>query len=233
MPSTKPGSARGRKTNVQGRLTRKLVLDAAGKLFAQQGYEGAGFREISSESGAGLSSIIYHFGNKKNLYLETIRHLVVENARLDAHFEVFDPLEYGDRQAVSDAIREAIRSFLGACHGPQRTPYVIELYARIMVDGDDEALAVLLEAFAGVQQKLPVVVKRIRPDFPDRQVAFWIQSFWAQLQYTVMGKRLILFDMQMGSDYPEWYLDEAAWHMAWWTSLPLGLPEPSGRPQQL
>ncbi len=222
--STQPAQ---RGTNVQGRATRKAVLDAAGKLFAEKGYAGANLRQIAKVSGAGLSSIMYHFGSKKNLYLETIRHYIVDTARLEEHFEVFRTIDYDDRQAVADALRDAIRSFLGECHGPQRTEYVTGLYKRVIVEGDDQARGMLLQCFAGVQELLPEVVARIRPDASDADVAFWVQLLWSQLQYTVMGKELILYDMGLGEDYPLEYLDEAAWRFARYCCLPLGLPDPT------
>ncbi|NLF32001.1 MAG: TetR/AcrR family transcriptional regulator [Planctomycetes bacterium] len=218
---------KGRRPNVQGEQTRRTVLEVAGQVFAEKGYDGAGFRDIAARSGVGLSSIMYHFGSKQGLYLETIRHCVVDHFELDRHFEVFDALDYGDAQAVADALRTAIRSFLGACHSGPNCDTIMALYARIMVGNNLEALAMLLQCFEGVQRKLPAVARRIRPDWNDTQIAFWVQAFWAQLQYTVMGKKLVLYDMKLGTSYPESFLDRCADYLAWYAALPLGLPAPS------
>ncbi len=219
---------KARRPNVQGEQTRKAVLEVAGQVFAEKGYDGAGFRDIAARSGVGLSSIMYHFGSKHGLYLEAIRHCVTDKFRLDKHFKAFDELDYGNAQTVADALRASIRSFLGACHSEPNSDAMMALYARIMVGNNPEALGMLLECFKGVQQKLPGVVRRIRPDWTDTQVAFWLQAFWAQLQYTVMGKKLILYDMNLGTSYGEDYLDRCANYLAWYAALPLGLPAPSG-----
>ncbi|MFW6146620.1 MAG: TetR/AcrR family transcriptional regulator [Planctomycetota bacterium] len=225
---SRTNAEKGRRPNVQGEQTRKSVLEVAGQVFAEKGYDGAGFRDIAARSGVGLSSIMYHFGSKQGLYIETIRHCVTDKFQLDRHFKVFDGLDYGDAQAVADALRVSIRSFLAACHSEANSDAMMALYARILVGNNPEALGMLLQCFEGVQQKLPAVVQRIRPDWTETQVAFWVQSFWAQLQYTVMGKQLILYDMNLGTAYPEDYLDRCADYLAWYAALPLGLPAPSG-----
>jgi len=213
--------------NVQGQATRAAVLDTAGELFAARGYAATSMRHIAESAGVGPSLIMYHFQSKENLFLETIRHFIVDRARLDRHFTVFDELDYNDPQAVSDAIRDAVRSFIEACHGPTRTPHVTGLYVRVMVEGDRAALAMLLQCFAGVQKKLPQILRSIRPDLTETDIAFWMQLFWSQLQYTVMGEKLILYDMQLGDHMPPAFLDESAWRFAYYCALPLGLPEPT------
>ncbi len=53
--------------------TKQRVLEAAGPIFAEQGYGAATIREICSAAGANLASVNYHFGGKAGLYLETVQ----------------------------------------------------------------------------------------------------------------------------------------------------------------
>lgn len=227
MPGKRPADADPRNTNVRGQATRARVLDAAGSLFSRRGYDGTSLRDISKDSGAGLSSIMYHFGSKKQLFLETIRHFVVDNARLDRHFDPLVTVDTDNPRAVSNALRDTIESFLRAIHGPDRTEHVTGLYIHVIVYGDPDALAILLECFAGVQQLLPTFLKKVAPTMSQQDIDFWLQLFWSQLQYTVMGKKLVLYDMNLGSDYPESFIVEAAWRFARHVCLPLGLPDPT------
>ncbi|MCF7848398.1 MAG: TetR/AcrR family transcriptional regulator [Kiritimatiellales bacterium] len=213
--------------NAQGRLTCKRILNSAGKLFATQGFDGVGIRDISEDSGVGLSTIIYHFKSKENIYLETIRHFVVEDAGLDSHFKPLFTVDTSNPQAVSDALRNCIRSFLDACHGKHHVKHLAGLYCRILSDSHPQALILLMECFANIKLALPEWVARIRPEMTREQIAFWVQLFWAQLQYTVAGKQLILHDMELGEGYSEEYLDISAWFFAYHCALPLGLPEPT------
>ena len=47
--------------------TRVKLLDAAERLFALTGIGGTSLRAITSEAGANLASIHYHFGSKEAL----------------------------------------------------------------------------------------------------------------------------------------------------------------------
>lgn len=48
--------------------TALALLDAGRRIFAREGYEGASVRAITSEAGANLAAITYHFGSKRELY---------------------------------------------------------------------------------------------------------------------------------------------------------------------
>jgi len=182
---------------------------------------------LQQDCGVGLSTIIYHFKSKENIYLQSIRHFVVNSARLDEHFRPLFEVDIANRQAVSDALRDAMRTFLSVCHGENSVEHLTGLYFRILSDGHPEAMMMLLECFIDVQKKLPEWVAGIRPDMTEVQIAFWVQLLWSQLQYTVMGKQLILYDMQLGEEFTDEFLDTAAWFFAYHCALPLGLPEPT------
>ncbi len=53
--------------------TRGIVIDAAGKLFAQRGYDAVSVRDITAAAGVPLGTVNYHFKGKDGLYLETLR----------------------------------------------------------------------------------------------------------------------------------------------------------------
>ena len=54
--------------------TRSAVLDAAGEVFADRGYEQATIRDICRRAGANIAGVSYHFGDKKALYIEVIAY---------------------------------------------------------------------------------------------------------------------------------------------------------------
>ena len=69
--------------------TRLALLDAAERLFSQNGIEGTSVREITRAARANLGAINYHFGTKDRLALEVFaRRIEPVNreriARLDA-----------------------------------------------------------------------------------------------------------------------------------------------------
>lgn len=50
------------------------VMEVAGRLFAEHGYEGVGIRLIATESGVKMPSIFYHFDSKAALYDEVLEY---------------------------------------------------------------------------------------------------------------------------------------------------------------
>ncbi len=56
--------------------TRQRVLEAAGEVFAQKGFDGATVREICSRADANIASVNYYFRDKERLYIEAVKHAV-------------------------------------------------------------------------------------------------------------------------------------------------------------
>ncbi|MFJ2511526.1 TetR/AcrR family transcriptional regulator [Streptomyces griseoviridis] len=56
--------------------TRTQLLDAAERLFAENGYRGTSVRAITDLAGANLAAVGYHFGSKARLLAEVVRRVV-------------------------------------------------------------------------------------------------------------------------------------------------------------
>lgn len=59
---------------VEQDLTKARLIEAAGEEFAEKGFEAARVRSICDRAGANLAAINYHFGDKEQLYIETVLH---------------------------------------------------------------------------------------------------------------------------------------------------------------
>jgi AcrR family transcriptional regulator len=53
--------------------TRQRILDAAEKLFMQNGFEGTSMRMVTSEASVNLAAVNYHFGSKEELMQSVLR----------------------------------------------------------------------------------------------------------------------------------------------------------------
>ena len=53
---------------------RERILLAAGREFAESGYEAATVRDICAAAGVNLAAVNYYFGDKRRLYVASVRH---------------------------------------------------------------------------------------------------------------------------------------------------------------
>ncbi|MEE8398006.1 MAG: CerR family C-terminal domain-containing protein [Desulfobacterales bacterium] len=92
-------------------VAKDRILDAAEELFAQNGYAAVSVRQITAAARCNLAAVNYHFGNKKNLYLEVFRSRLVPNGkRVSQSFE--DNLAARPEPALSDVIHALAQAFL-------------------------------------------------------------------------------------------------------------------------
>jgi AcrR family transcriptional regulator len=79
---SKPRTPRRRKAGGRKRVspasdpTREKLLDVAGWVFADRGYQAATIREICVQAKANVAAINYHFGDKLGLYIEVLQQSV-------------------------------------------------------------------------------------------------------------------------------------------------------------
>jgi AcrR family transcriptional regulator len=84
--------------------TRERLLEAAGPIFAEKGFQAANVRAICREAGVNLGAINYHFRSKEQFYVETIRH---------ALNRVMEAIPWSEMDSPPDAPpEEALRRFL-------------------------------------------------------------------------------------------------------------------------
>jgi AcrR family transcriptional regulator len=50
------------------------ILEAAGEIFAEKGFKATTVREICQAAEANIASINYYFGDKQNLYVESVKY---------------------------------------------------------------------------------------------------------------------------------------------------------------
>jgi AcrR family transcriptional regulator len=105
--------------------TRDAIMEAAGKIFAEEGYPKATVRDICRQAGANIAAINYHFGDKKGLYLAVLKHYQ------ELSFQAYPPnLGIEKTQSPEEKLKAFIRSFLMRIMDDGRPAWFGKLLAR-------------------------------------------------------------------------------------------------------
>lgn len=124
--------------------THKELLEAAGEVFAEVGFNNATVREICRRAGANIAAINYHFGDKETLYLEVLRYA---KDKALAKYPVL--LDVAPDAPAEKRLEAFILSFLRRIFDEGETAWHGKLMSREMID-PTHALD-------------PIVEERIRP----------------------------------------------------------------------
>jgi AcrR family transcriptional regulator len=106
-------------TQKDSQKTRAKLIEAAGRLFAEKGFNGVTVRDIAAQAQTHLSALNYHFRSKEAMY----REVLLEASRSDAISEkdqkillAFDP-----KKALFIVVGESLKGYSGQGANSWRT----------------------------------------------------------------------------------------------------------------
>jgi AcrR family transcriptional regulator len=108
--------------------TRAQLLEAAGQVFAEKGFDGATGKEICEKAGANAAAVVYHFGGMEELYAEVLREA---RNRLVSQ-EMLQTVVMGE-QDPKVKLESFIRLLVGALAGPASRSWVPRVIGREML----------------------------------------------------------------------------------------------------
>ena len=174
MPTTPP--SRGPKPV---KMDPRTLLEAARKVFARDGLEGASLRAIAREAGCDPSLIYYHFDNKEALFeallMERIPPMVADLRRLA------NPL---DPRTTAEKLWLALQCFHAHLH--DSTGFRSMVRGQI-VRGAETIPAVLAKKLIPAQLAMRAIVRRglrrgeVRPGLNPFLVAFFLLRMEAEI----------------------------------------------------
>ena len=124
-------------TDVNG--PRERLLDAAGEVFAERGFDGATIREITRQAGVNVAAVNYYFRDKDELYAATLRHAHTAACSLPYDAEA----TMGAEERLHVFVENLLRRFLD----PLRPRWHGQLMAREMAQPTRIFDQVIAEAF--------------------------------------------------------------------------------------
>lgn len=150
--------------------TRQRLVDAAGAIFAAQGFAAASIREICRQAGANVAAVHYHFGDKAQLYLACL-----EQAQSCQAADAADPAVMQQLPA-RERLRELIHGMLISKLASGRPAWHLELMLREMTHPTEACSEIVDRYIRPMAQVLWQIIAELRPDqAQDRH--FWLTGF--------------------------------------------------------
>ena len=152
--------------------TKDKILDAAERLFGEEGYAATSLRQITGTAGVNLAAIHYHFGTKEDLLDQLISRRVdpVNRARMTMldHFES----EAGGSPVQLEKILEA---FLApAAEMAAQHPGMPKVMGRLHAEGT--LPGVVRRHFEATGMRFVEALRRALPELPEPEF-FWRLHF--------------------------------------------------------
>ena len=164
--------------------TRRRILQAAGPIFAEQGFHVATIKQITDAAKANVAAVNYHFGSKRKLYLEVLR-LALPDIR-----GVFSHTIPGS--SPKEELRLFISNVFSSLLGEDVPRWHSEVAVREILSPSDALPRLVDEYFAPFTRDLENVVRKFCAYEPEaEQVRLVAQSIMALCVYWVIYQRFL------------------------------------------
>jgi AcrR family transcriptional regulator len=201
--------------------TQQRLLQAAGEVFAEKGYQAATVREICARADVhNLAAVNYYFRDKETLYAEVLR--VAANCRL--HEEPEPAWPAGTRPEVK--LRWFIGQLVEKVVLPQASQptWHLQLMWRELTQPSPVGQQLVREFIRPVYERLWAILREVLPpDVQEQKLHLVAFSIAGQCMYHRLARPVIA--LLVGEAEQRSYTAEVLTeHITWFTCRALGLP---------
>lgn len=170
--------------------TRYSLLDAAERLFALHGVDRASVRDITTQAGANLASVNYHFGGKEALLREVllrrVRTLIDERNRMLA-------LAAEAAGKKPPTVRSVINAFIfPTVRMAAEFPHFAKLLARVQFEGMFQVVGEMVErTFHASLQSFVVQLSRALPKLTPEEIRLRLVFSVGSFALVAMNTKMI------------------------------------------
>lgn len=188
--------------------TRAKLIEAAGQVIAERGYQNATVRDICKHAGANVAAVNYYFGGKLGLYTEVLRHSMVAST----HRLVREALKQD--LPPDEILRQAIRIMLKSMCGDDRPGWHYRLMMHELAQPTDALPLILDEVMRPNYDSLRAIVGRILGLPPgDTRTRLCVHSIVGQVVHYSHARPVLAHLWPAFKGTPK-QLDEIADHIA-------------------
>lgn len=170
--------------------TKEKILDAAEKLFVNNGFSATSLRAIIKEAGVNTASVHYHFGSKEALIEAVFKRRVADMNR--ERLQLLDSLEaeFGERPVP---LEDVIRAFLHPVIRRHCAGGVEEAIPKLMGRAITEPEAfhgTVREAFKEIAARFGKAISRAMPALSREEAEWRLHMVVGAMVFTVITPRI-------------------------------------------
>jgi len=185
--------------------TRERILDAAERLFMQQGYEAASTRAVTTEARVNLAAVNYHFGSKEALMQSVLKRRLKGINQVRLHL-----LDEAEAKAQGLPLKPSliVECFFGtllsvAVNQQEGGETFLRLLGRTMTDSSTFIRTFMAAEYADVLERYKLALFRALPDVPKAEIIWRFHFMLGATSYAIAGTDAL----QLLTD---WQTDEGA-----------------------
>lgn len=154
--------------------TRERLLQAAEKLYAEQGFEGTSLRDLTSAADANLAAVNYHFGSKKSLLMEMCRQRIepINTERLERLEKARQAVDPGaiPLPAIFDAFLRPLAKHAQLDGQPNLV--FLRVVGRLISESDEILDEMVSLFFQDMARRFVEELSRTLPELPPEEI-YW------------------------------------------------------------
>jgi AcrR family transcriptional regulator len=197
-------------------------------LFAQRGYHGVSVREITSEAKSNLAAVNYHFGNKKNLYLEVFKARWIPRARR-VHKTFRESLGTEAPSSPTPIVRALAKAFIEGPLSDEERVRHHQLIARELGEPTEAFGLIVTNVMRPFFKELSGMLGSVLPNSPDEEhLLLDMLSIFAQVLYFNFAR--VAVSRITGREYDPTFRAQLVEHITEFSLRGLGNGERRTRP---
>jgi AcrR family transcriptional regulator len=203
--------------------TKSALIEAAGVLFAERGFEGASVRAIAERACANVAAIHYHHGSKDQLYAEALKTAVISMSAAGLRPWLEDDSRFQTPADCASLIRHIVRERFHTYFSPALPAWHTQLVLRSFLEPSPALQLLVRQEFEPDLDLLCAILRRACPRLGEEQAMFFAFSLIGQIAFYGFAQAplLVLLDK---AEYDPRFLDAASEHVSHTLLSSLGLP---------
>jgi AcrR family transcriptional regulator len=165
--------------------TKVRILQSAEKLFANGGIATTSLRSITTDAGANLAAVNYHFGNKQNLVHEVFRQRL-DKLNSDRLSRLDTLLEQSAQPRLEALLEALIFPALDLSRDVKRGgSRFVKVMARAYAENDTDLHAFLSDHYGHVIKKFAAAIGATLPKVPHTELRWQLDFVIGALTYVM------------------------------------------------